>query len=152
MESIEESLPEKVAETKALNAGKRSIQYNSQDLDQEQRVDVNPFQLNTQNLHIHISNERTDYSGSITGVTTRESSGETVPNIDIALCFGTESSHPVYKTKSDQNGNYAIENIPPGYYTIHAKYRDILWYKSHFIKVLPCQRVTETILLKERTD
>jgi len=36
-----------------------SIQYNSQDLDQEQKVDVNPVQLNTQNVHVHISRIQT---------------------------------------------------------------------------------------------
>ena len=31
-----------------------SFQYNSQDLDQEQKVDVNPVQLNTQNVNVYV--------------------------------------------------------------------------------------------------
>ncbi|HOP99229.1 MAG TPA: hypothetical protein PK604_00040 [Acetivibrio clariflavus] len=31
-----------------------SLQYNRQDLDQEQKVDVNPVQLNTQNVNVYV--------------------------------------------------------------------------------------------------
>lgn len=151
MESQEELLPDKVKEKKTINLEKDSLQYNSQDLDQEQRVDVNPFQLNTQNLHIHISNDRSDYSGKITGTTYLENTRGLLKNVEISLFFGAENRNPVYKTNSDNNGNFMIEDIPPGYYTIYAKYGDMFWYQSPYIKVLPYQVAHESILLKKNT-
>lgn len=148
MNPQEELLNDRTKDKKTINLEKDSLQYNSQDLDQEQRVDVNPFQLNTQNLHIHISNDRNDYSGKITGTTCMESTKEMLKNVEISLFFGAESRHPVYKTNSDNNGNFTIEDIPPGYYTINAKYGDMLKFHSHYIKVLPCQSANESILLK----
>jgi len=127
---------------------KESIQYNHQDLDQEQRMDVNPLQLNTQNIHIHVRNNINNYCGKITGTTYQGKSKDIVPNATIFLFFGSECKQPVYKTSSDNNGNFVIEELPPGYYTIFAEYKSILSYRSHYIKVLPGQTVHQSILLK----
>ncbi len=132
-----------------LNMIGESFQYNKQDLDQEQKVDVNPMQLNTQNLHIHVKYDN-NYTGKITGVTCKEKNMETVKNADIYLFFGNESKLPVYKTNSDNNGNFTIDEIPPGYYTISGRYKpERLYYRSHFIKVLPGQSVHHNVLLNE---
>ncbi len=125
-----------------------SIQYNRQDLDQEQKVDVNPLQLNTQNLHIHLKNDKINFCGKITGITCIEKNKELAKNANILLYFGHDCRLPVYKTNSDNNGNFVIEDIPPGYYTLYAEFGDILKYQSHYIKVLPGQNVYQSILLK----
>ncbi len=130
---------------KKVNLETDSIQYNSQDLDQEQKVDVNPVQLNTQNLNVIVSG---NYSGKITGTTYLEMNKETTNNVDIYLFFGHQLKFPVYETKSDNNGNFIIEDIPAGYYTIVAKQGENLKYQSHYIKVLPCQTLHQSILLK----
>jgi hypothetical protein len=131
-----------------LDLGKDSIQYNSQDLDQEQKVDVNPVQLNTQNLHIFVNNDKNNYSGKITGITYMEENKEIVKNLEILLFFGCDYWLPVYKTNSDQNGNFVIEDIPPGYYSLYAELGKNLKYRSHYIKVLPGQNVNQLIFLK----
>ena len=125
-----------------------SLQYNSQDLDQEQRVDVKPLQLNTQNLHITLSNDITDYSGKITGITYLAKNKEIASNVNIFLFFGNESRHPVCKTDSDKNGKYIFEDLPPGYYSLFARYGDYSKFETYSIKVLPCQIVDQSILLK----
>lgn len=131
-----------------LKVQKETFQYNKQDLDQEQKVDVNPVQLNTQNLHIHMINDN-KYSGKITGTTFADNSREIVRNASIVLFFGGESKLPVHKTNSDNNGNFVIEDLPPGYYTIFAEHRGkLLYYRSHFIKVLPGQIINLSILLR----
>ncbi|MBC8061583.1 MAG: carboxypeptidase regulatory-like domain-containing protein [Clostridiaceae bacterium] len=141
----EKKIPQKrIAKKNKINLETDSIQYNAQDLEQEQKVDVNPVQLNTQNL-VFVGN---DYSGKITGTTYLEKNKEIVSKVDILLFFGHEIKLPVYKTNSDNNGNFIIEDIPSGYYTLVAKLGENLKYQSHHIKVLPCQNVHQSILLK----
>ena len=125
---------------------KESIQFNSQDLDQEQNVNMNPVQLNTQNVHVHVTTEKIDYSGKITGITYLRKNNEIVRDAGILLFFGHETMVPVYRTKSDSEGNFIIEDLPPGYYTIMAKYGDYKT-KTQFIKILPSQNVYQTLIL-----
>lgn len=126
-----------------------SFQYNSQDLDQEQKVDVNPVQLNTQNVNVYVDNKKVDYSGSITGITLQKNDNEVLQHVDIYLYFGHKCGLPVYETNSDCNGNFIIEDIPPGYYIIHAQIGNNLKYQSHYIKVLPGQTVHQTLILSD---
>ena len=130
-----------------LNLEKDSFQYNKQDLDQEQRMDVNPVQLNTQNLNIVVSNAN-NYSGEITGVTYLEKNKEIMSDVDIQLFFGHKSKYPVCKIKSDNNGIFVIENLPSGYYILFAKSQKNLKYQSHYIKVFAGQTSYQSILLK----
>ena len=125
---------------------KDSIQFNSQDLEQEQNVDVNPVQVNSQNIHIHV-HENKNYSSKITGTTYLERNRNILRNVKIYLFFGYESHFPVYETISDNNGNFTIEDIPPGYYILIARY-DGYEYRSHYIKVLPCQNIHHSVLLR----
>ena len=97
---------------KSIKLEKDSIQYNAQDMDQQQRVDVNPSQQNTQNLNIFIRDSNS-LSGEINGVALIEGSAERVANAEILLYFGSECKSPVHKTNSDANGNFRIEDIPP---------------------------------------
>lgn len=135
---------------KVINKGhleKDNLQYNCQDMDQEQEVDVNPVQFNNQNLHIYICDDKDSYSGKITGTTYLGKNKEIIPDVDIELFFGNESKLPVYKTNSDNNGNFVIEDIPPGYYTLTAASGSKLKYRSHYIKVFPGKIVNQSILL-----
>ncbi|NLP13581.1 MAG: carboxypeptidase regulatory-like domain-containing protein [Clostridium sp.] len=127
---------------------KESFQYNSQDLSQDQKMDVNPIQLNTQNIHIHLDHEIYRLSGKITGTTCLKDSLDAVPNAYIFLYFGDDHGIPVYKTSSDKNGNFTIDDLPPGFYTLYAQAGDNLNYHSHYIKLLPGQQVHESVLLK----
>lgn len=126
-----------------------SLQYNRQDLDQEQTVDVNPVQLNTQNVNVYVDNQKVDYSGKITGITLRRKDNEVLQYVDIYLYFGHICGLPVYETTSDSNGNFTIENLPPGYYIIIAQLGLKLKYESHYIKVLPGQVVHQTLILSD---
>ena len=133
------------------NVESDSMQYNAQDLDQEQKVDVSPVQSNTQNLHVYVNNPLNVYYGRVTGTTIMEKTKDIIKNVDILLYFGGERKSPVYKTTSDNNGNFIIEDIPPGYYMIIAEEKEEnLKYQSHYIKVLPGQSVHQWILLKKK--
>ncbi|HHV28821.1 MAG TPA: carboxypeptidase regulatory-like domain-containing protein [Clostridium sp.] len=142
-ENIEKSAARFV---KALE--KDSIQYNSQDLDQEQKVDVNPVQLNTQNVHVHVNSDNSCTSGKIAGTACLKKNNEIARNAIIFLYFGRECGSPVCRTNSDSNGNYVFDELPPGFYVICAQLGDKLKYESHYIKVLPGQSVNHPILLK----
>lgn len=123
-----------------------SIQYNRQDLDQEQKVDVNPLQFNTQNVQILVGHDKDFFAGKITGTTYLSKNKNIAPNARIYLYFGPESRFPVHTTNSDGNGCFVIEDLPPGYYTIVAELGD-LKYHSHYIKVLPGHKIHESVLL-----
>ena len=125
-----------------------SAQYNVQDLDQEQMVTVDPVQLNTQNLHIHTDIQKGDYSSKITGVTFFEDSRKIAPNACILLYFSHDYRYPVHQTVSDANGNFAIDELPPGYYSLHAKIGNHLMCRIQSLKILPCQTVHHALFLK----
>ena len=96
----------------------------------------------TQNVHIVISD---NYCSVITGNVYIEKNRNVVKDVAILLFFGYECNTPVYKTKSDMNGNFKIEDLPPGFYTIAASYYDYP-IKKAFIKLLPGQTVHQTII------
>ena len=146
---IEEIVKEDKFPINSKNYDNDSFQYNRQDLDQEQKVDVNPVQLNNQNVNVYVDNKNIDYSGKITGITVRKKDNEILQYVDIYLYFGHKCGFPVYETTSDCNGNFTIENIPPGYYIIHAQLGIKLKYESHYIKVLPGQNVHHTLVLSD---
>jgi len=121
------------------------VQFNSQDLDQEQNVHMDPVQLNTQNVQIFY--EKEDLSSVITGNTYKGKSGEIAAGVKILLFFGYgyEENIPVYRTKSDSDGNYRIEDLPPGFYCLAAQYGDYP-VKKYLIKLLPGQTIHQTIV------
>lgn len=146
-------LQDKNNEQEKINRGKcietDSFQYNSQDLDQEQKVDVNPVQVNTQNVNVYVKNEKIDYSGKLSGVTMLKKNKEIVQYANICLYFCQKCGLPVYETNSDVNGNFVIEDIPPGYYVLYAQFGNKLKYQSPYLKVLPGQTVHHTLILSE---
>lgn len=129
-------------------SNQESLQKNLQDIDQEQSVNANPFQFNSQNVQVVISDKNKDYSGGITGITYLDKYNKIVADVIILLYFGGDTEFPVAKTSSDNSGKYIIDNIPPGYYTIQAYVRKDFVYSSHYIKVLPCEKVEHLIFLK----
>jgi hypothetical protein len=125
-----------------------NLQYNRQDMDQEQKLDLNPVLQNSQAVHLHINNDVAIYCGKITGTVISKRNHTVVPGAIIRLYFGSDSTLPVYQTSSDQNGNYAIAELPPGYYTLAAEHGTHVKYRSPYVKVLPCQTAHETILME----
>lgn len=123
---------------------RESLQYNSQDLDQEQNMDVKPVQNNT--VQVTINHEDRDLSAKITGVTYMGKSKLILGGIDLLLFFGYDGNTPVARTKSDENGNYSIENLPPGFYNIRVKneYGDIRMY---YVKLLPGEEACQCIFV-----
>lgn len=129
------------------NSENDSLQYNSQDLDQVQKSYTNPVQLNSQDTHVYIMNGNDSLSGKITGITYLAENKKIVSNVKIHLFFGNSCEIPVLRTSSDINGNFSIDDIPPGYYTLYSEHSQVLKYRSHYIKVLPGQKVQHSIAL-----
>jgi hypothetical protein len=129
-------------DSKALD--RESLQYNSQDLDQEQNMDLNPVQNNT--VHVSVNPQERDLSGKIKGVTYKGRNKQIIGGVGLQLFFGYDGNTPVARAKSDENGNYSFENLPPGYYCIRAinEYGDI---RIHYIKLLPGQEANQTLFL-----
>ena len=127
----------------------RSTQENKQDLDQQQQVDVKPSQINFQKIDLTINTKLENYSGKITGVIYKTKEDAFAAKADIFLYFGGICDYPVYKTNSDENGCYSIDELPPGFYTIKVIYNDSLRTTAYNIKVLPGQTSNQPLYLKE---
>jgi hypothetical protein len=121
---------------------KESVQFNAQDLDQEQRVDVNP----SQNVNVYVSHENIDYSAKITG-TTFFDDNKIASNVDLFLYWGHENRYPVCKVNSDENGNFIIDELPPGYYTLKAVFVKNNYKAQYVIKAMPCQTAHQAVFL-----
>lgn len=100
-----------------------SKQLNHQDLDQ--------VQLNTQNLHISVSDRSL---GKIMGVVFSKEKKVLLYNTEIFLFFGDKSNHSVAKVISDHNGYFEFEDLPPGFYTL-VTYFNQLEYIFQYITV-----------------
>ncbi|MCT4507411.1 MAG: carboxypeptidase-like regulatory domain-containing protein [Tepidibacter sp.] len=128
-----------------------SSQQNAQDLDQHQNVDINPSQLNFQNVQI-VTDSYNNYTGKILGYTYLEKTKKFVSNAKILLYFGSDGGFPVCKTKSDDTGSFVIKDLPPGYYTLHVYLDNVLYAKVPNIKVLPGKNIHQSITLKNFCD
>jgi hypothetical protein len=154
MDMIEDEIKEKNEDTADNNnrsQDQRSTQENKQDLDQQQQVDVKPSQINLQKIDLTVTNQLDNYAGKMTGVLYKNSSSIFVAKADVFLYFGYVNELPVCKTKSDENGNYSFEDLPPGYYCIKASYDNYLGATVYNIKVLPGQNSNNSIYLSELT-
>lgn len=137
------SYGEKDARRKIISRGnnnklqhQQSLQNNKQDLDQAVELDVKPSQVSLQHLDVTINNKIDNYSGSVVGYVLRETDGVHVADAEIFLYFGALSEFPVYRTTSDQNGGFTINDLPPGFYTLTATLGDMQCI-SRNIKILP---------------
>lgn len=125
-----------------------SLQYNAQELEQEQNSYLNPMQLNSQTVHVHVHNDN-QYTSQITGTTyLAKNTKIAIANSTILLYFGSDSSEPVYETVTDKDGNFVIKNIPPGYYIISAFCGEYIMDKSSYLKILPGQDLNYSLFLK----
>lgn len=128
----------------------RSTQENKQELEQQQQVDVKPAQLCFQKIDFTVNTQLENYAGKITGVIYRNKNNVFAANAEIFLYFGCINDFPVCKTSSDENGNYCIVDLPPGFYVIKVISNNYLWAILYNIKVLPGQNSNQTIYLSEK--
>lgn len=126
----------------------QSTQENMQDLDQQQQVDVKPSQVSFQHLDVTINNKIENYSGRITGTTYTEEN-TLASNVEITLYFGSIGGLPVLQLSSNNNGNFVIEDLPPGYYSLKALHNKIYSDIIPNIKILPAENANQTIYLKK---
>ncbi|NLM42419.1 MAG: carboxypeptidase regulatory-like domain-containing protein [Clostridiales bacterium] len=129
----------------------QSLQTNKQDLDQAVELDVKPSQLNLQRIDVTINNKIENYSGRIVGSVLRETDGQLVSNAIIMLYFGSGTEFPVYRTVSDENGNYIINDLPPGFYTIVATFNNMQCICRN-LKVLPGANCEQPLSLVQRAN
>jgi hypothetical protein len=125
----------------------KNTQENTQDLDQTQNVDITPSQNNIQNLQVTVNNKLENYSGKITGITYGHKGDKILDQVSILVYFGSTIGLPVYNTKSDADGKFAIEDLPAGYYTIKASKGEGTETIIYNIKVLPGQNCYNFISL-----
>lgn len=129
----------------------QSLQSNKQDLDQSVELDVKPSQVNLQRLDVTINNKLENYSGRIVGSVLRETDGLQMADAEILLYFGSSTEFPVYRTNSDHNGNFAIDDLPPGFYTITASLEDMQCI-SRNIKILPGATNEQCLSIVQRVN
>lgn len=129
----------------------QSLQTNKQDLDQAVELDVKPSQLNLQRIDVTINNKIENYSGRIVGSVLRETDGQLVSNAIIMLYFGSGTEFPVYRTVSDENGNYIINDLPPGFYIIVATFNNMQCICRN-LKVLPGANCEQPLSLVQRAN
>lgn len=126
-----------------------SLQSNHQELDQHQDVDVKPNQFSLQHIDVTINNKLENYSGKIIGTTTYERNGQLLTAAEILLYFGSDTNYPVYRTASDENGRFSIEDLPPGFYSIKAQ-SGYLQCLVRGIKILPGETRDQSLSLSEK--
>ncbi|MCT4604865.1 MAG: carboxypeptidase-like regulatory domain-containing protein [Marinisporobacter sp.] len=129
-----------------------SMQQNTQDLDQQQHVQANPSQVNYQSVQVNPQLTTDRFAGKITGITYSGHKKEIIANVNILLYFGAHvkiSDYPVYKTQSDACGNFSIQDLPPGYYTLHAYLDENLKETLYAIKVMIGQAYFQSIFLRK---
>jgi hypothetical protein len=115
----------------------KSTQENTQDLDQNQEVDVKPSQVNVQRIDVVVNTKLENYAAKITGNIYSES--KLIPDADVLLFFGFTNSPPIYQTISDSNGNFLIVDLPPGFYTLKASFKGRHHGTILNIKLMPGQ-------------
>ena len=120
-------------------------------MDQAVELDVKPSQLNLQRIDVTINNKIENYSGRIVGSVLRETDGQLVSNAIIMLYFGSGTEFPVYRTVSDENGNYIINDLPPGFYTIVATFNNMQCICRN-LKVLPGANCEQPLSLVQRAN
>ncbi len=123
-----------------------SIQYNKQELEQEQKVDVNPLQLTSQNIHIHISDDLNKYCGTISEKINTENNDKIPRNTKVSLYLGNEKHTSLLELRPNSDGEFVIKDIPPGFYTLLIE----SWQhrsKAIRIKILPGQTFNKSISL-----
>ncbi|PAB58700.1 peptidase associated/transthyretin-like domain-containing protein [Anaeromicrobium sediminis] len=148
-----EYLTEKDNTEKTLDQS--SIQKSMHDLGQDQHLETHPSQFNFQNVQLTMDNNMDNFAGKIAGVIYSKSNREITPNAIVLLYFGSyddSKTYPVCQTKSDDNGNFVIENLPPGYYTLYAYLGRYFKEKIYNIKIMPGQNHHQSILLKKVED
>lgn len=127
----------------------KSDQTNNQDMDQEQNVDVKPSQINLQHLTVTLNNKIENYCGTIKGITYSVADKHIVSNVKILVYFGSFCEMPVSQISSDVNGNFIIEDLPPGFYTIKAFLNDNYKDTAVNVKILPGEICNQNLFLKE---
>ncbi|HEY5560461.1 MAG TPA: hypothetical protein VIK72_01660 [Clostridiaceae bacterium] len=100
----------------------KSDQSNKQDMDQQQKVDVKPSQVNLQHLTLNIKDKLDDLSGSIEGITYNEKDKKLVSN---------------------------FRELPPGFYSLKASLRHQEDFLPN-IKLLPEEVTFNNIYMKKR--
>jgi hypothetical protein len=149
---MQDSLPaEHTQQQKKVRSApqEENLQYNRQDMDQEQNVDLNPMLTNQQNIHFHLIGDARSYCGKITGTAFSETNRTIAENASVLLFFGSDKDQPVFRTSCDRNGNFVIEDLPPGFYTLVVEYGAGHSQRTPYIKVLPCQITQQNITLKD---
>lgn len=126
-----------------------NLQYNRQDMDQVQNIDLNPTLTNRQNIHFNLIGDARTYCGKITGTAFSETNKAIAANAAVLLFFGNDKERPVYRTSCDSNGNFVIEELPPGYYSLVIEYGAGHAHRMQYIKVLPCQTAHHNVILKD---
>jgi hypothetical protein len=127
----------------------KSDQNNTQDMDQEQNVDVKPSQVNLQHLTVSLNNKIENYCGSIKGTTYSVADKQIVPDVKILVYFGSFCELPICQISSDTNGNFVIEDLPPGFYTIKAFLNDNYRDTVVNVKILPGESCNQNLYLRE---
>ncbi len=88
--------------------------------------------------------------GSISGQVIDQASGKPIPNVAVSLL--ENSATTLLSTKSDAQGNFTFETVPPGRQSIRASHKG---YKTQFaagINVTPDSTVTQNISMEKGND
>lgn len=119
-----------------------NTQENQQDMDQSQNVDVKPAQF----VSVIVNNQIENFTGKITGYVHKETIEEIRYPIRIVLYFGNHKRYPIYQKILDENMDFVVEELPPGFYMIELYSKDKLIKKIPNIKLLPNQTVYQSII------
>lgn len=138
--------PKNISVTQNKPIENDSLQYNAQDLDQEQNTTINPMLLNSQNLHVHVHSNN-QYASHLSGATYLLKSKVPLSNTTVLLYFASDSNEPVCEATTDKQGEFKFIDLPPGFYILFACCGEYVMDKSKQIKLLPGQSIDYSLFL-----
>lgn len=82
----------------------------------------NVTQTNAQTLHVHVHNilPQQTYSGRLAGRVLAGEDGGALAASEVQVFFGTAAGYPVTTTRTDPQGEFCVEDLPAGFYSLRV--------------------------------
>lgn len=83
----------------------------------------NVTQTNAQTLHVHVHNllPHQAHSGHLTGRVLAEEDESALGGAEVEVYFGTAAGYPVTTTRTNPQGEFGAEDLPPGFYSLRIR-------------------------------
>lgn len=83
----------------------------------------NVTQTNAQTLHVHVHNilPQPAHSGQLAGRVLAEEDESALGGSEVEVYFGTAAGYPVTTTRTNPQGEFGVEDLPAGFYSLRIR-------------------------------